>query len=94
MTRSCEEDPAFDYLLTLFLEATGQPLTVLPTHRLVRGLGDDGAARAARGARASCSTWSRSASPGDAGPARSRAPDGRGRGAAGSGCGRAAVAPS
>jgi len=39
MTRSCEEDPAFDYLLTLFLEA-GQPLTVLPTHRLVRGIGD------------------------------------------------------
>ena len=44
MTRSCEEDPAFDYLLTLFLEATGQPLTVLPTHRLVRGIGDDAAA--------------------------------------------------
>ncbi|MEP6638986.1 MAG: DUF1015 domain-containing protein [Chloroflexota bacterium] len=35
MTRSCEEDPAFDYLLMLFLEAS-QPLTVLPTHRLVR----------------------------------------------------------
>jgi uncharacterized protein (DUF1015 family) len=44
MTRSCEEDPAFDYLLTLFLESTGEPLTVLPTHRLVRGLGDQGAA--------------------------------------------------
>ena len=44
MTRSCEEDPAFDYLLALFLESTGQPLTVLPTHRLVRGLGDDAAA--------------------------------------------------
>jgi hypothetical protein len=43
MTRSCEEDPAFDYLLTLFLEATGEPLTVLPTHRLVRGIGDDAA---------------------------------------------------
>ncbi|MEO5884109.1 MAG: DUF1015 domain-containing protein [Candidatus Limnocylindrales bacterium] len=38
MSRSCEEDPAFDYLLTLFLEAQGQPLTVLPTHRLVRGV--------------------------------------------------------
>ena len=37
MTRSCEEDPAFDYLLMLFLEATGEPLTVLPTHRLLRG---------------------------------------------------------
>ena len=40
MSRSCEEDPAFDYILTLFLEATAQPLTVLPTHRIVRGLGD------------------------------------------------------
>jgi uncharacterized protein (DUF1015 family) len=39
MSRSCEEDPPFDYLLTLFLEATSQPLTVLPTHRIVRGLG-------------------------------------------------------
>lgn len=44
MTRSCEEDPAFDYLLTLFLEASGEPLTVLPTHRLVRALGGEGAA--------------------------------------------------
>ena len=44
MSRSCEEDPAFDYLLMLFLEATGQPLTVLPTHRLVRGIGDAAAA--------------------------------------------------
>jgi uncharacterized protein (DUF1015 family) len=45
MSRSCEEDPAFDYLLMLFLETTAEPLTVLPTHRLVGGLGDDGAAR-------------------------------------------------
>ena len=43
MTRSCEEDPAFDYLLTLFLEATGGALTVLPTHRLLRGIGEEGA---------------------------------------------------
>ncbi len=43
MTRSCEEDPAFDYLLTLFLEATRQPLTVLPAHRILHGLGDEGA---------------------------------------------------
>jgi uncharacterized protein (DUF1015 family) len=42
MSRSCEEDPAFDYLLTLFLDAVGEPLTVLPTHRILRGLGDDG----------------------------------------------------
>ena len=39
MSRSCEEDPAFDYVLALLLEATGQVLTVLPTHRLVGGLG-------------------------------------------------------
>jgi uncharacterized protein (DUF1015 family) len=39
MTRSCEEDPAFDYLLMLFLETTAEPLTVLPTHRVVTGLG-------------------------------------------------------
>jgi uncharacterized protein (DUF1015 family) len=40
MSRSCEEDPAFDYLLVLMLES-GQPLTVLPTHRLVRGIDPD-----------------------------------------------------
>ena len=45
MSRSCEEDPAFDYLLMLFLETTAEPLTVLPTHRVVRGLGTDGLAR-------------------------------------------------
>jgi uncharacterized protein (DUF1015 family) len=44
MSRSCEEDPPFDYLLVLLLEATRQTLTVLPTHRLLRGVGDDGAA--------------------------------------------------
>ncbi len=38
MTRSCEEDPAFDYLLMLFLDATREPLTVLPTHRVVTGV--------------------------------------------------------
>jgi hypothetical protein len=40
MSRSCEEDPAFDYLLMLFL-STGEPLTILPTHRVVRHIGDD-----------------------------------------------------
>ncbi len=44
MSRSCEEDPAFDYLLMLFLETSAEPLTVLPTHRVVRGLGDGGVA--------------------------------------------------
>ncbi|MEA2632951.1 MAG: hypothetical protein QOE66_3170 [Chloroflexota bacterium] len=42
MSRSCEEDPAFDYLLALFLDTVGEPLTVLPTHRILRGLGDGG----------------------------------------------------
>ncbi len=44
MSRSCEEDPAFDYLLMLLLETTAEPLTVLPTHRIVRGLGETGVA--------------------------------------------------
>jgi uncharacterized protein (DUF1015 family) len=44
MTRSCEEDPAYDYLLALLLETTAEPLTVLPTHRIVRGVGSDGIA--------------------------------------------------
>ena len=51
MTRSCEEDPAFDYLLMLFLDAADQ-LTVLPTHRVVRGLGDAGLAHLRDRARA------------------------------------------
>jgi uncharacterized protein (DUF1015 family) len=45
MSRSCEEDPPFDYLLALLVETSGQDLTVLPTHRLVQGLGDEGAER-------------------------------------------------
>ncbi len=45
MTRSCEEDPAFDYMLMLFLDAVGEPLTVLPTHRIVGGLDDAGVER-------------------------------------------------
>src|SRR5262245_26141107 len=44
MTRSCDEDPAFDYLLALLLESTAEPLTILPTHRIVRRLGVDGLA--------------------------------------------------
>jgi uncharacterized protein (DUF1015 family) len=43
MSRSCEEDPAFDYLLMLFLDSTTQTLTVLPTHRVVCGLGEGAA---------------------------------------------------
>ncbi len=45
MSRSCEEDPAFDYMLMLFLDAVGEPLTVLPTHRIVGGLDDGGVER-------------------------------------------------
>jgi uncharacterized protein (DUF1015 family) len=44
MTRSCEEDPPFDFLLMLFLDAADE-LTVLPTHRVVRGLDEEGVAR-------------------------------------------------
>ena len=40
---SSEQDPAFDFLLMLFLGAD-EPLTVLPTHRVVRGLGEEGTA--------------------------------------------------
>ncbi len=40
-TASTEQDPAFDFLLMLFLDAADQ-LTVLPTHRVVRGLGNEG----------------------------------------------------
>ena len=44
MSRSCEEDPAFDYVLMLLLPVGWGTLTVLPTHRLVRDLDDDVAA--------------------------------------------------
>jgi uncharacterized protein (DUF1015 family) len=39
-----EQDPAFDFLLMLFLDAADQ-LTVLPTHRVVHGLGEGGGVR-------------------------------------------------
>ncbi|HYC07935.1 MAG TPA: DUF1015 domain-containing protein [Candidatus Binatia bacterium] len=44
MSRACEEDPAFDYVLALLLATSGEELTVLPTHRIVHGLGQDGVA--------------------------------------------------
>jgi len=34
-------DPPAEYVMMLFLETTGQQLTVLPTHRVVRGLGEE-----------------------------------------------------
>ena len=48
MTRSCEPDPPFDFLLMLFLDAADH-LTVLPTHRIVRGLGEAGLGRLSDG---------------------------------------------
>lgn len=39
-----ESDPPFDFVLMLFLEITGQRLTVLPTHRVVRSLGEEAVA--------------------------------------------------
>jgi uncharacterized protein (DUF1015 family) len=41
MTRSCEEDPAFDYLLMLFVAAQDS-ITVLPTHRIARSVANGG----------------------------------------------------
>ena len=40
LTSSHEEDPAFDYVLMLLLDAEGGSLTVLPTHRVARGVPD------------------------------------------------------
>jgi uncharacterized protein (DUF1015 family) len=37
-----EADPAADYVLMLFLESARQKLTVLPTHRVARRLGEEG----------------------------------------------------
>lgn len=39
-----EQDPSYDFLLMLFLDAA-EALTVLPAHRVVRGLGEAGLAR-------------------------------------------------
>jgi uncharacterized protein (DUF1015 family) len=35
--RACESDPAFDYTLVLLFDSATEPLTVLATHRVVRG---------------------------------------------------------
>ena len=45
VTRSGEQDPPFDHLLVLVLGLGTTRPTILPTHRLVAGLGDDGARR-------------------------------------------------
>lgn len=38
LTRSIEEDPAFDFLLTLFVDVASEPPLVLPTHRVARSV--------------------------------------------------------
>jgi len=48
-----DPDPAWDHTLVLFLDAAHEPLTTLPTHRVVRGLGDAWLA----GARAGLDEW-------------------------------------
>jgi uncharacterized protein (DUF1015 family) len=35
-----DEDPAWEYVLALFFDAGSEPLTTLPTHRVLSGLGD------------------------------------------------------
>ena len=40
LTSSREEDPAFDYVLMLLLDVESGSLTVLPTHRVARGVPD------------------------------------------------------
>jgi len=40
LTSSHEDDPAFDYVLMLLLETGGGSMTVLPTHRVARGVAD------------------------------------------------------
>ncbi len=42
-TSSADQDPDYDYILALLFEWTREQLTVLATHRIVRGLGDGGA---------------------------------------------------
>lgn len=39
---SSNDEAPYDDLLALLIESGGQELTVLPTHRIVRGLGEDG----------------------------------------------------
>jgi uncharacterized protein (DUF1015 family) len=41
-TSTAESDPAYDFILGLLFESTREQLTVLATHRVVRGLGDAG----------------------------------------------------
>ncbi len=38
MTRSCEVDPPFDFVLALFMDTSAEPLLALPTHRVARAV--------------------------------------------------------
>ena len=38
ITRAGEENPPFDYVLALFMDATAEPLLALPTHRVARAV--------------------------------------------------------
>jgi uncharacterized protein (DUF1015 family) len=48
--RACEEDPPFDYVLSALFDVETEPLSILPTHRLVReGPAGEALLAAARG---------------------------------------------
>jgi uncharacterized protein (DUF1015 family) len=50
LTPAGEEDPAFDFVLALFMDMASEPLLVLPTHRVARVVsGADGLVAAAAG---------------------------------------------
>ena len=78
LTSSREEDPAFDYLLMLLLESGGESLTVLPTHRVARGIPDAGGLLAAAGSLFDVERADAATLLGSFGPA-ARAPGGAGR---------------
>lgn len=42
MTRSTEDDPAFDFVLALFVDVATGPILVLPTHRVARAVAGAG----------------------------------------------------
>ncbi len=72
-TSSNEEDPAFDYVLMLLLESGGGALTVLPTHRVARGIADAAGFLAAAGSLfdvepAAAATLARAFGPGTSAP--------------------------
>jgi uncharacterized protein (DUF1015 family) len=72
-TSSNEEDPAFDFVLMLLLETSAGALTVLPAHRVARGIADSAGLLAAAGslfdlAAADAATLERAFGPGASAP--------------------------